>query len=153
VNVSVAMVIGLTILNVFQPGRTWQGHIEEISRSVSGPTMTVKKSDDPEAPGATLELLPNVAYYVPSSLIRPFVYNNIISVVLMALLIGAAMRRVRREEAETGERSMTAVIAVIEGGYKVLAKMLEWVVLTVPFAVFGVIAGVVGQAGLGVFRP
>jgi Na+/H+-dicarboxylate symporter len=74
VNVSVAMGIGLTILNVFQPGKLWRGQLESLIAQTHAKAPEVKKADDPEAPGATLELLPNVSYYVPSSLVKPFVY-------------------------------------------------------------------------------
>lgn len=151
VNVSVAMTIGLTIMNTVRPGEQWRGHMEQLSREVEAKPVTAKKSDDPEAPGATLELLPNLAYYVPSSLARPFVYNNLISVVLIALLTGAAIRRVQQKQEETGETSIRAVVGFIGGMYQVLVQMLEWIILTVPFAVFGVVAEVVGRSGLGVF--
>lgn len=153
VNVSVAMGIGLLILNTFEPGKVWQGQLEDLARTVDAKPIAAKKSDDPDAPGATLELIPNLTYYVPSSLIRPFVYNNIISVVLLALLAGAAIRRVQQRQEQTGETSIRTVTDFIAGGYQVLIQMLEWVILMVPFAVFGIIADVVGKAGLGVFRP
>ena len=37
------------------------------------------------------------------------------------------------------------------GGYEVLVVMLGWIVQTIPFAVFGVVAQVVGRAGLDAF--
>ena len=151
VNVSVAMIIGLVTMNVFRPGDTWRGHLAAMSLSADAKPLVAKKVDDSEAPGATLDLLPNLAYYVPSSLVRPFVYNNLISVVLLALLIGAALRKTLDEQHGTDEKGAVTVAAFISGGYKILVQMLEWVVLTVPFAVFGVVADVVGKAGVGVF--
>lgn len=152
VNVSVAMAIGLTIMNVFHPGEAWLGQMQALTEAVGSDAVPMKKSDDPEAPSATLELLPNVAYYVPSSLVKPFVYNNIISVVLIALLTGAALRRVREKQDLAGDSSgIRTVEAFIRGCYQVLVQMLEWVVYAVPFAVFGVVANVVGKAGPGVF--
>jgi len=152
VNVSVAMAIGLTIMNTLRPGDAWRDHIEEIRAAVKPGEMTAKKSADPEAPGATLEVLPNVAYYIPSSIVRPFVYNNIISVVLIAVLSGAAIRAVQEKQAREGRNSIRAVGDFIEGTYEVFIQMLEWVVACVPFAVLGIIAQVVGGAGIDVFR-
>jgi Na+/H+-dicarboxylate symporter len=147
------MLIGLTIMNTLRPGEQWKGQLEEIRAAVQPKALTVKKSDDPDAPGATLALLPNLDYYVPKSLIRPLFYNNIISVVLMALFIGAALRRVRERQTAAGDAAgVLAVERFIEGAYQILIQMLEWVVLAVPFAVFGVVAQVVGAAGLGVFK-
>jgi DAACS family dicarboxylate/amino acid:cation (Na+ or H+) symporter len=153
VNVSVAMLIGLTIMNTLRPGEQWKGQLEEIRTSISAKPVEAKKSDDPDAPGATLALLPNLEYYVPKSLVRPLFYNNIISVVLMALLIGAALRRVRDRQTLLGDANgVHTVERFIEGTYQILIQMLEYVILMVPFAVFGVVAQVVGGAGLGVFK-
>lgn len=152
INVSVAMAIGLTIMNTLRPGDRWRGQIEGLRTAINPKPVSAKKSDDPDAPPPTLELLPNVEYYVPRSLLRPFVYNNIISVVLIALLTGAALRQVRERQQASGETSSIPVVeGFIEGAYQILIQMLEWVVLTIPFAVFGVVADVVGKAGIGVF--
>ncbi|WP_395092885.1 dicarboxylate/amino acid:cation symporter [Armatimonas sp.] len=154
VNVSVAMAIGLTLLNVFQPGKLWRGKLETLIAQTHAKAPEAKKVEDPEAPGATLELLPNVSYYVPSSLVRPFVYNNLISVVLLALLIGAAIRKVRAEQealSESTEQSIRTIESFIAAAYQVMLVMLEWIVRTVPYAVFGTVAKVVGASGVGVF--
>ena len=163
VNVSVAMCIGLAIMNIVKPGLTWQSHLTEIAQAASAKShipMPVGKSDDPEAPKATLELLPNIAYYVPSALARPFVYNNLISVVLIALLAGAALRRVLdkgaddasdTEEAQAARNGAQTVARFVSGTYQILVVMLGWVVQAVPVAVFAVVAKVVGASGVGVF--
>ena len=151
VNVSVAMFIGLTIMNTLKPGLAWKSHLEQIRVAVNPEPLKVSKSDDPDTPGATLELLPNIDYYVPKSLIRPLVYNNLISVVLTALLFGSALRRVQERQRLTGETSIRSVVALIEGIYQILLQALDWIVQVVPVAVFGIVAKVVGAAGIGVF--
>jgi Na+/H+-dicarboxylate symporter len=151
VNVSVAMIIGLTIMNTLKPGLSWAGHIDQIRAAVNPEKIKPSKSDDPDAPGATLALLPNVDYYVPKSLIRPLVYNNLISVVLMAVLFGSALRHVQERQQKNGETSIRTVIGLIEGIYQILLQALDWIVQVVPIAVFGIVAKVVGAAGVGVF--
>ena len=148
VNVTVAMAIGLTLVNTFRPGDAWRGQLEQMAADVGGKGPDVKKAEDPEAPGATLEVLPNLAYYVPSSLAKPFVYNNLISVVLIAVLTGAALRNVRaRGAADTGPLE-----TLVDSVTQLLQQMLAWVVHAVPWAVFGVVAKVVGGSGIGVFK-
>lgn len=148
VNVTVAMAIGLTLVNTFRPGDAWRGQLQQMAADVGGKGPDVKKSEDPEAPGATLEVLPNLAYYVPSSLAKPFVYNNLISVVLIAVLAGAALRNVRaRGAADTGPLE-----TLVDSVTQLLQQMLAWVVHAVPWAVFGVVAKVVGGSGIGVFK-
>lgn len=152
VNVSVAMAIGLTILNVLRPGEQWRGHIDQMKAAVHAQTQASKPSDDPDAPkSATLSITENVKYYVPSSLLKPLVYNNVISIVLAGLLGGAALRRVKDRQAEHGHDSILTVERFVEGVYQILVQMLEWVVQAVPFAVFGVVAQEVGSKGLGIF--
>ena len=146
-NVTVAMAIGLTLLGTLRPGDAWKGRLEPMIASLGGKAPEARKSDDAEAPGATLDVLANVAYYVPSSLVRPFVYNNLISVVLVALLAGVALRRTAaRRLADTAglERGVEALVHVLQ-------QMLELVVAAVPLAVLAVVAKVVGESGLSVF--
>jgi Na+/H+-dicarboxylate symporter len=73
----------------------------------------------------------------------------VIAVVLLAILAGAAIRRVRQDPDAAGP--IGTVLSFVDGTYRVLMRMLGWVIEAVPFAVFAVIAHVVGKAGLGVF--
>lgn len=143
-NVSVAFTIGLTIMNTLEPGHTWTGHVEELIEAMP-PAEGAPKAP----PGVTLSPIANLQRWIPNAVAEPFAENNIIAVVLLAILAGAAIRRVRRDP-EAAE-PIAAVERAIEGTYRVLAQMLAWVIEAVPFAVFGVVAQVVGKAGLDVF--
>ena len=142
-NVSVAMAIGLAIMNLWRPGEAWRGQFTELL----GHT---KPGEAPAAPGATLDPLKNVDGYVPISLVDPFSKNSVVSVVLLSLFVGAALRRARRNR-EDDDGGIAAVERFVAGGYDVLVVMLGWIVQTIPFAVFGVVAQVVGRAGLDAF--
>jgi DAACS family dicarboxylate/amino acid:cation (Na+ or H+) symporter len=89
--------------------------------------------------------------YVPVSLLDPFSKNSVISVVLLSLFAGAALRRVRRRQQAEGETTVVVVERFVAAAYEVLVLMLYWVVQAIPFAVFGVVAQVVGRAGLQAF--
>jgi len=69
--------------------------------------------------------------------------------VLLGVLGGAALRKVssRPESAEEG----AVVGRFVSATYQVLMQMLWWVVLAVPFAVFGLVAQSVGRSGLALF--
>jgi Na+/H+-dicarboxylate symporter len=71
-------------------------------------------------------------------------------VVLLALLIGAAMRRLK-DAPDGAAEDIASVERVVHGFYRVLTLVLLWVVHLVPWAVFGILAKVVGAAGLGVY--
>jgi Na+/H+-dicarboxylate symporter len=142
VNVTVAMAIGLTIMNLWRPGESWRGQFTELMGHV-------KAEGAPGAPGATLDPLKNVDGYVPVSLVDPFSKNSVVSVVLLSLFVGAALRRARRGRDD--DAGVAAVERFVAGAYEVLVVMLGWIVQTIPFAVFGVVAQVVGRAGLEAF--
>jgi len=150
-NVSVAMAIGLTIMNSWSPGMAWAGDLAALTREVEnqspGPLIPPQR-----APNVSLNPLSNLGAYVPESLLEPFLKNNVLSIVLLGLLGGAALRAVRRTQRAAGDlggiESLERGIATV---YQILVQMLEWIILAVPFAVFGVVAQVVGKAGIGVF--
>lgn len=150
INVSVAMTIGLLIMNGLRPGDRWRGHIDGLLGAVPAGTSSAE-SLLAESHKGSLNLLDNVSSYVPRSLLDPFSENNVIAVVLVALLAGAAFRRVKDGLSDDEQRDIAAFEHVVEGAYRVLVQMLHWVVEMIPFAVFGVVAQVVGRAGLGVF--
>jgi DAACS family dicarboxylate/amino acid:cation (Na+ or H+) symporter len=159
-NVSVAFVIGLTIMNTLQPGLRWRGRLDQIAgiaqpaptpTPTPTPTRTLSDRSVTATPQPTLDPLKNVAGYIPESLVEPFYRNNIITVVLLAVLGGAALRRVKDRQQALGVNSIQTVERFIEAVFQILIQMLEWVVYAIPFAVFGVVAHVVGKSGLEVF--
>ncbi|MGE0550521.1 MAG: dicarboxylate/amino acid:cation symporter [Kofleriaceae bacterium] len=142
VNVSVAFTIGLTLMNLVEPGTAFVGHLQELAVGLPAGRQA------PE--GATLSLLPNLNNWIPESIAQPFNENNVIAVVLIAILAGAAIRKARRDPDLAP--AMSTVALAIEGSYRVVMQMLTWVIKVVPFAVFCVVAQVVGRAGIGVFH-
>jgi len=142
-NVSVAFAIGLTLMNLIEPGHAWEGHISELAGIADLPAAKAPP------PGVSLSPLANLERWVPETTIQPFAENNVIAVVLLALLIGAALRRVKKDPAAAD--SIDTVLRFVDGTNRVLITMLGWVVEAVPFAVFGVVAHVVGKAGIEAF--
>jgi Na+/H+-dicarboxylate symporter len=146
VNATVALGIGLCIMNGFSPGRHMSGALATLSSN--------EKAGDSAreliaaSHKGSLGLLENVSSYVPKSLVDPFSENSVITVVLLGLLTGIALRRARSR----GAADLGAVERGVEGVYAVLVEALDVVVGVVPLAVFGVVADVVGKAGLSVFR-
>ncbi|GDX81898.1 ethanolamine utilization protein EutD [Deltaproteobacteria bacterium] len=143
VNVTIAMLLGLLILNTFQPGGGWAGHLESLKAFAGAPPAA--------ATGATLSPLKNFAAFVPESVVEPFQKNLVISVVLLAVLVGGALRSVRAEATGSLAMGIAVVEQLVEALYAALTKMLLWVAEAMPFAVALIVADVVGKAGLGVF--
>jgi len=143
INVTVAFAIGLTLMNLFHPGDAWQGHIGELT---GRPGLHAVKQ---APPGTTLSPLANLSRWIPESVAQPFSENNVISLVLLAILIGAAIRRIRRDPEAAPQ--MAAIATGIDGANRIVMQALHWVIQAVPFAVFGVVAQVVGNSGVDTF--
>jgi Na+/H+-dicarboxylate symporter len=145
INVSVAMAIGLTIMNTWQPGLSWTGRVDELLNLASGATA----SGAPLA-GAHDHPLEEIASYIPRTMLRPFTSNNVIGVVVLALILGALLRRLHGRD-DDHHPMFHPLVRAVERIYRWLVRILWWVIRLVPFAVFGVLASIVGRVGLGVF--
>jgi len=79
VNVSVAMIIGLAIMNTWQPGLAWYGHVDELLHFVPGTKPSAAAVANLQAGAQSpIEYL---ASYIPRTIMEPFSSNNIIGVV------------------------------------------------------------------------
>jgi DAACS family dicarboxylate/amino acid:cation (Na+ or H+) symporter len=143
-NVTIAFLIGMTLINTFKPGEAWKDRLADIEAAVSGPARKA-----PE--GTTLDPMKNLSGYVPANLVDPFQKDNgnVISVVFLAILIGISLRRLIARHGKDSSPFRLAEIA--EGGFETLVAVLAMVVQAIPFAVFGVLAQVVGKDGTKIF--
>jgi len=148
VNVCVAMTIGLVIMNTWKPGMAWYGHVDELLHLVPGSHRPAADLAGPST--GALSPLEYLVSFIPRTIMAPFSSNNVIGVVLLALIIGATMRRLHGDSDHEGGL-VNALARMIERIYYLLVQALGWIILAVPYAVFGVVAQVVGKAGVGVF--
>ena len=64
VNVSVAMTIGLVIMNTWQPGLAWKGHVDELLHLVPGTSLSGKLATS-QTP------IEDLAAYIPRTILKP----------------------------------------------------------------------------------
>ncbi|MGJ0483277.1 MAG: dicarboxylate/amino acid:cation symporter [Methylomicrobium sp.] len=150
INLAVAIIIGLTLMNCLHPGHFWEGRLTAMTAQLQGGGNSL--APKPAPANLTLDPLKNIAGYIPESLAEPFVKNNMIAIILLALLAGSAIRRLKRQAADEDQSGLHLLEKLIGLGCRLLIQMLLWVVKAIPFAVFGVVAQVVGKAGLEVFE-
>jgi Na+/H+-dicarboxylate symporter len=108
----------------------------------------------PEAPAvvpkpAHFDLLKALGNYVPQNILEPFLTNNVISVVILAVLVGLIFRKLRQADAESSE--IKTLESFFSGGLQLVAGLLGWMVKAIPLAVFGVVAKMVGESGFELF--
>ncbi len=134
-NATIALALGLAISNLFHPGR----HLAHV--------MTPNPAASSAYANKKVDLLSTLSSFVPTSLITPFAENLILTVILIAVLTGAGLRRVRTEQIAAGTSSYRALEGTIETLQRLTEVVLGWVIKLVPFAVFGVVAKSVGEYG------
>lgn len=146
-NAFVAIVIGLGVAHTFQAGVRWRGRMADLLLHTGAHAPAA-----PHAPeGASLSPLANLQRYIPESIVDPFVKNNVISVVLLAVAIGLSLRAMDRgTDAEHAPR-VELIKQLVSGLLALFSTMLMGVVKVIPFAVFAVVASVVARTGVGVF--
>jgi len=136
VNASIALAIGLALSNVFRVG----DRLAPLFAAASGTTAQAV------APAPKIEFGRFLSTFVPTSVLQPFVENIALTVILLALLLGFALRSLK------GDASLTALVASAEGAAKVSLRVTEviltWIVKLIPIAVFSVVAQTVGRAGV-----
>lgn len=136
-NATVALSIGLLLSNLFKPGRTLAHFVKPNPETLSA--YASKK----------LELIPTLSSFVPSSLVTPFAENLVLTIVLIALLLGFGLRRVRAEQLAAGSQAFRALEDGVETLLRVMELVLAWIIKLIPFAVFGVVAKAMAEHGYG----
>ena len=122
INAVIALAIGLTISNVFQPGR----HMRLEAKT----PLALEKIDP----------IKSIIGYVPQNILQPFAENSILAIVAFAILTGLALRRLRSAQTKSAEDLVTT-------GLKVTELILAWIIKLIPLAVLTVVATTVGRYG------
>lgn len=136
-NTLVAILIGLLVANVLQPGK-WGSSL----RAPSG-TEGVSKTLDPWG------LLTDI---VPASILQPLVDNNVIQLIFVALAFGIALRALKAQQEEEGKTDYQTIEKAIATLFSAVIRILHWVIALVPLAVFGIVAKTVALQGFAPFK-
>ncbi|KAB2887593.1 MAG: dicarboxylate/amino acid:cation symporter [Burkholderiaceae bacterium] len=129
---SVALVIGLLVVNLMRPG---------AGMNVDPATLDTKAIAAYTAPGkmgTTTEFLLNI---IPNTVVDAFARGEILQVLLFAVLFGFALHRF-------GGRG-TLVFDVIEKTSHVLFTIVGYIMKVAPIGAFGAMAFTIGKYGLG----
>lgn len=133
VNAVIALAFGLGISNWLKPGR----HLAAVVPAAAA-----------AAPAQKLEFAKTVNALVPTSFVQPFAENAVLTLVLLALLLGLALRRARCE----GAPGTDTLVAATKAALHIMQIVLGWIIRLIPIAVFGVVAKAAGESGLAVVK-
>jgi aerobic C4-dicarboxylate transport protein len=129
---SIALIVGLTIVNVVQPGAGM--NIDPATLDTKGVAAYTK----PGQMQSTTDFLLNV---IPSTVIDAFAKGEILQVLLFAVLFGFALHRF-------GGRG-TLVFDWIEKSSHVLFTIVGYIMKVAPIGAFGAMAFTIGKYGVG----
>ncbi|MEI8281403.1 MAG: dicarboxylate/amino acid:cation symporter [Armatimonadota bacterium] len=131
-NSVVAILVGLLVANIMQPGRHLD--IPQSSKVVDN---------------APYNLFQHLFDSVPKNFITPFIENDMIGIIILAITLGFAMRILIRGTNEKLVKSITSLQNVLNAVFQMMVTVLTWVFELVPLAVFAVVAATVSDKGLG----
>lgn len=144
INIAVAFAIGLTILNVWQPGRSWQGTLTERAGEVPGSGESPVPKLSEKAKESSLSLLQMLDSYTPKNVVQPFTENMVLTIAALAILLGAALRSLESTTDELVFESLGTFKQLVIAAYQIVLKVLLWVIELAPIAVCLIVIGVVG---------
>jgi aerobic C4-dicarboxylate transport protein len=129
---SIALVVGLVLVNVLQPG---------AGMNVDPATLDTKSIASYTGPGKMTGTVDFILNIIPNTIVDAFAKGEILQVLLIAVLFGFALHRF-------GGRG-TLVFDVIEKGSHVLFGIVNYIMKLAPIGAFGAMAFTIGKYGLG----
>ena len=129
---TLALVVGLVVANVVQPGAGMNINPADLDQTaVKG---YVAKSHEMTLTGFALDI-------IPKTLVSPFVGDNILQVLLVAVLFGIGLAMV----GEPGRPVLNFLEALTTPVFKVVGIVMK----VAPIGAFGAMAFTIGKYGLG----
>lgn len=147
-NATIAVVVGMGLANTFQPGRDFH----QFLASGDGRSKEEFERMTRLAGGRTIAFEQELLGMMPTTLFRPMVDNVILSIVIIAVASGLALRVVKDRQLMEGRQEYKVVEDAIFTLYQLVETLLGWAVKLVPLAVFAVVARTVGRYGFAPFR-
>ena len=143
INAAIAIAVGLTLSNTIRPGA-------HFAATIATNPDDLKKYQSYAKTG--ISFVDSLLDHLPTNVFKPFVDNAVITIILIAVLAGAALRRVKDEQQSKGQEDYKVVEGFVTTAFRAVEVMLGWVIVLIPLAVFAAVATSVGKYGFGMFR-
>ncbi|PWC15219.1 dicarboxylate/amino acid:cation symporter [Brenneria corticis] len=129
---TIALIIGLIVVNVVKPGAGM--NIDPASLDASAVAVYTQQASQQG-------LIPFLLDVIPSSAVGAFASGNILQVLLFAVMFGFALHRL-------GEKGKM-IFDVIESFSRVIFGIINMIMRLAPLGAFGAMAFTIGKYGLG----
>ncbi|MGR3248807.1 MAG: dicarboxylate/amino acid:cation symporter [Paracoccus sp. (in: a-proteobacteria)] len=129
---TLALIVGLIVANVVQPGRGM--NIDPATLDASTVTGYAEKAHETSLTGFVLDV-------IPTTLVSAFVEGNILQVLFVAILFGIGMILV-------GDKAKP-VLTVLEATSFAIFRVVDILMKAAPIGAFGAFAFTIGKYGIG----
>ncbi|SFN51826.1 aerobic C4-dicarboxylate transport protein [Izhakiella capsodis] len=129
---TVALIIGLIIVNLLQPG---------IGMNVDPASLDAHAVATYAAQAKQQGIIPFLLDVIPASVVGSFASGNILQVLLFAILFGFALHRLGKKGA--------LIFNVIENFSQVIFGIINMIMRLAPLGAFGAMAFTIGKYGVG----
>ncbi|MGV3345453.1 dicarboxylate/amino acid:cation symporter [Enterobacteriaceae bacterium LUAb1] len=129
---TVALIIGLLVVNIAQPGAGM--NIDPATLDAKAVTVYVQQAEQQGVVAFLLDV-------IPGSVIGAFASGNILQILLFAVLFGFALHRI-------GDKG-TLIFNIIESFSKVIFGIINMIMRLAPVGAFGAMAFTIGKYGVG----
>ncbi|WP_265501605.1 dicarboxylate/amino acid:cation symporter [Paracoccus beibuensis] len=129
---TLALIVGLIVANVVQPGRGM--NIDPSTLDASTVTGYAEKAHETSLTGFVMDI-------IPTTLMSTFVEGNILQVLFVAILFGIGMILV-------GEKAKP-VLNVLESASFAIFRVVDILMKAAPIGAFGALAFTIGKYGIG----
>jgi aerobic C4-dicarboxylate transport protein len=132
---TLALVIGLVVVTVFQPG---------AGINATAATLDAKAVQDYASPQKAMHTVDFVLNIIPDTVVNAFAKGEILQVLFIAILFGLALSRIEKGK---------AVIAGCDAIGQAFFGMMEIIMKAAPVGAFGAMAFTIGRFGIGTLLP
>ena len=134
-----AVALGLFLANTVRPGRNIPASVQAELKASYGETADAQALRAGERPGV-IEMLIDI---IPDNPGDAFVKANMLQIIFLAMFMGVVISLLDREK-------MKPVLSFFEAINDIMIRIVEIVIKLAPYAVFALIAAVVGTFGIDI---
>jgi Na+/H+-dicarboxylate symporter len=138
----VAILIGLFVVNVLQPGISNGEPVREMV-GLAADTDTVVERVEGRGSGDLAEVFIRM---IPANIVSAAAEGKMLGLIFFSLLFGFFVSRVKGSPGEALKNFWNGLLDV-------MMQMTEWVMLFAPIGVFALVANVLMASGLDAFKP
>jgi Na+/H+-dicarboxylate symporter len=136
ITTTIAILIAIFLVSIISPGDILDITLLKESYDLSDDDLEIKDSFE-------LDDIPNtISNIIPRNPITSYLEGQMLSILVFALIVGLAMGTLPKE-------SIQPVLDLLESIQKITIHILMFSMKIVPFAVFGLIVGMVAKVGIG----